>query len=225
MTPLQIARTAVDVLAGLFEGRSEADPPARTLDDLTLDDLRREKVRLEVGERRRVTRLRELEGEKRQLFEAGVQNPSEREQRLAARKIKELEVESRNLDRNLEFMSRQLRIINGFLQLKDNQRLLAQSGIAGVLGGLDLQTLQLYVDRASVEGEFRLDKFSEILAALESASGAATPSHEDDEVMQIVRAMQQAREAAEAPQPLTDSPAWLTQRTDLTQRDGMGPAA
>ena len=202
MDAVQIARTALNVFSSLLPAPANGQPAPRTLEDLSLDDLRREKVRLEVEERKCVARLRDLEGDKHKLFEEGVRNVSEREQRLLARRIKALDLEAKNLDRNLEFMSRQMRIIGGFVQLKENQRLLAEAGVTSLIQGIDLQTLQVYVDRASVDGEFHMDKFSEILAALESAAGSVAPAHEDADVLEIVRAMQQAREASEAAHPV-----------------------
>jgi hypothetical protein len=190
------------VLSNLLSPK--AGQKRKTIEDITLDELRREKVRLDQEERKVLARIREVEADKKKLFEEGVKNPSEREQRIMARKIKELDVEAKNMDRNLQFFSRQLRIINGFVQLKENQRILAESGLSSLIGNIDLQTLQIYVDRASVDGEFHMDKFSEILNALEESGSAASPVREDDDVTQIVRAMQQAREAEDSAQAMTE---------------------
>jgi len=207
MDAKHLALGALDILSHLLTPK--AGQNKKTIADITLDELRREKIRLDQDERKLLARVREVEANKRKLFEEGVRNPSEREQKILARKIKELDVEARNMDRNLQFFSRQLRIINGFIQLKENQRILAESGVASLMGDIDLQTLQVYVDKAAVNGEFHMDKFSEILSTLEEAGSVASTIGEDDDVLQIVRAMQQAREAEDPAQIVTE------QRKDL----------
>jgi hypothetical protein len=215
MDPKNIARTALDVLSSLIgpkPGPAGQAPQKKTLEDIGLDDLRREKVRLDQEERKLLARIREIESDKKKLFEEGVKNASEREQKMLARKIKEQDLEARNLDRNLEFISKQLRILGGFIQLKENQRMLADTGVASVLNGIDLQTLQIYIDRASVDGEFHMDKFDEILRTLEGASSSSSPVKEDDDVLQIVRAMQQARESADTVQATSEKYAEVDSR-------------
>ena len=202
MNPRSIASTSLDVLSNLIapkEGQKK-----KTINDITLDELRREKVRLDQEEKKMLNRIRDIESQKKQLFESGVKNPSEREQKIMARKIKELDVEAKNMDRNLEFFSKQLRILNGFVQLKENQRLLSEMGVSSVLGNIDLQDLQIYIDKATLDGEFHLDKFNEILGTLEASGDTLAPMREDDDVTAIVKAMQQAREAADPSQAVTD---------------------
>jgi hypothetical protein len=204
MDAKNIARSALDVISSLLGPKAASPDNKRTIADITLDDLRREKIRLDQEERKMLARLREVEADKRKLFEEGVKNASEREQRVLARKIKELDVEAKNMDRNLEYFSKQLRIINGFIQLKDNQRLLAEAGISSIISGIDLLDLQKYVDKATVDGEFHMDKFKEVLTTLEESGNVAGTIREDDDVMAIVRAMQQAQEAANPAQAIDE---------------------
>lgn len=198
-----VKKVALDVISSILAPAKPGEKK-KTLDDVKLDDLRREKTRLDLEERKMLNRIREVESDKKKLFEEGVKNPSEREQKIMARKIKELDVEAKNMDRNLQFFSKQLRIINGFLQLKENQRIIKESGISSVIGDIDLQTLQIYVDQATVDGEFHMDKFSEILGTLEEAGSVTSVASEDDDVMQIVKAMQQAKESEDPARAVSD---------------------
>ena len=102
------APAAVPVPAGTQKAR---------LEDIKLDDLKREKVRLEQEERKMLSDVRNLEAEKRKLFEEGVRNSSEREQRVMARRIKELDEQAKNMDQNLQGISKQMRILNGLMQV------------------------------------------------------------------------------------------------------------
>lgn len=203
------------------EPKPEAEEISRkaNLDDLPLDDLKREKIRLEQEERKMLARLREAENQKRQLFSEGVQKASEREQRVIARRIKELDVEAQNMDRMLQIISKQMRTINGLIQLKERSRLAAESGMGEMLQGIDLQDLIIYIDKASVDGEFQIDKFNELLRVLEEAEAISPQYREDQDVLDIVNAMQQAREAADSPEALEEKYAEFSRQMESKTRE------
>lgn len=175
---------------------------AKTIDDLSLDDLRKEKIRFDQEERKMLARLREVEAEKKKLFEDGVRTAGEREQRVIARRIKEKDVEAANMDRMLQVISQQMRIINGLLQVKERSRLVSESGMSELLKNIDLKDLISYIDKSSVDGEFHEDKFDELLRAMEEAGSISPVYKEDQDVMDIMKAMQQAREASDSPEAL-----------------------
>jgi len=183
----------LDSLKGMFTRK-------RTLDDVSMDELRREKIRLEQEEARLTRQVEELERQKQQLFLKGKDEASERQQRILARKIKEVDVQARNIDKNLRFISHQLRVVNGFIQVKENQRLWQEAGISSIITQLDLEELQKYVEAASVEGALHLDKFRELLEGLEESERLVGLGEEDKDIEEIMRAMQEARQAdLEAP--------------------------
>jgi hypothetical protein len=192
--------TVVNVLEGLNSlfGEDEPAPTEEmTLEDLDLDDLSKEKTRLELEERKLIRRVEELEEKKQQLFEEGTKESSKRKQVILARKIKELDAQVRNLDKNLRFMSRQLRVLNGFVQLKENERLMQDAGISKLIAGVDLQTLQTYVDQATVDGVFHMDKFQDVLSVMEESQTVAGGYEEEEDIMEIVREMQRVGESRE----------------------------
>ena len=192
----------LQILNELLSGKPPAKGAKAGLQDVSLDELRREKIRFDQEERKMLARLREVEEQKRKLFEEGVRNASEREQRVLARRIKEVDVEAGNMDRMLQAISKQMRIINGLIQVKERYRVLAESGISGILKDIDLQDLIIYIDKASVDGEFHMDKFDEVIRALEEADASRTEYNEESDVLDIMRAMQQAREAGDSPEAL-----------------------
>jgi len=165
----------------------------RSIEDISVDELRREKIRLEQEEAKMARQVEDLETQKQQLFLKGKDEASARQQRILATKIKELDVQARNLDKNLRFVSKQLRIINGFLQIKENQRLFQEAGVSGLISKIDLQTLQRYVEEASIEGVFQLDKFQDILGTLEETEKIVGVVEEDKDILDIMRAMQEAK--------------------------------
>jgi hypothetical protein len=164
---------------GLFQRR-------RSLAKITMDELQREKIRLEHEEARRAKRVEELESQKKGLFLKGMDEPSRLQRRILARKLKDLDVEAKNMDKQLRFISKQLRIVNNFIQIKENQRLYDRLGVWWIISRLDIQTLQKYVEDASIEGELQEKKLVSILRALEDTEKAIGELEEDRDIINIM---------------------------------------
>jgi hypothetical protein len=151
------------------------------------------------------------------LFDEGVHMASDREQRVLARRIKELDVEAGNMDRMLQIISQQMRVLNGLVQLKERGRMAAESGLNSILKDIDLQDLIIYIDKASVDGEFSMEKFGQVLNALEEADSLAPEFREDQDVLEIMKAMQQAREAADSPEAIEQRYSEMTRQMEERQ--------
>ena len=175
--------------------------PKKSLKDLRVDDLNMEKIRLEQTERKLVAEIDDIESEKKGLFLKGKDESAARKQVIIARHIKELDVKAQNIDKNLSFISRQARIINGFIQVKENEKLMAQSGLSSTLATIDLATLQQYVEKASIDGVFHMDKLSEILGTLEQGERLSSipGATEESDISDIVAQMQRAKESESDP--------------------------
>lgn len=199
---LQVLR---DLLNPKADSQPAVTPPKKiSLHELPMDDMKKEKIRLEQEERKMLARLREVESQKKALFAEGVQKASDREMRVFARRIKDLDVEANNMDRMLQIISKQMRSINGLIMLKERASMASESGLLQLIQGIDLQELLVYIDRASVDGEFQIDKFDELIRALEEADAISPQVSEDKDVLEIVRAMQSAREAGDSPEALEE---------------------
>ena len=172
----------------------------KSIDKISLDEMRRERIKLEQEESKMAHRIEDLEKRKETLFQKGKDESSQRQQLLIARKIKEYDVMARNYDKNMQLFSKQLRIINGFIQIKENQKLLHQAGISSLVNKMDLVKLQQYVEKSTVDGQFYLDKFSDIIGTLEESEKLVGVTSEDPDTLAIVTAMQEAK-AAEAEDP------------------------
>jgi hypothetical protein len=88
-----------------------------------------------------------------------------------------------------------------------------------MLQGIDLQDLIIYIDKASVDGEFQMDKFNELLRVLEEAEAISPQYREDQDVLDIVSAMQQAREAADSPEALEEKYAEFSRQMESKTRE------
>jgi len=183
----------LDTLKGFFSRK-------KTIDQVTPDELRREKIRMEQNETRVIREVDELEKQKEALFLKGRDEPSQRQQLILARKIKELDSQAKAKDKQLALISRHLRAINGFVQLKENKKVIEQMGMGSVLSDMDLDELQVYVENATVDGEFQMDRFGQLVKSLEGGDGLNDMVSEDADTLAIVEAMRDAK-SAEAGEP------------------------
>jgi len=101
-------------LRGLFS-RQE------TLEDLDIDELRKARVQLEREQARVLRQIDDIEKQKAGLDAQGRKERSVRRQKLLAQQMLGLESQAKHHDRNLAFFSKQMRIVDGFIFLKENQ--------------------------------------------------------------------------------------------------------
>jgi len=193
---------AFQVLSELLKPESGEEAPvaASSLDDLKLEDLRREKITLENQERKTLDKLQAAEAQKRKLFEEGVRNKSEREQRVIARRIKNLDGEARNLDMTLQVLSKKLGVVNGLIHLKTRTEALRDAGEESIFSKLDLTELVRYIDEATIDGQLRVEDLDNILSALGESDSMMPQMSDDSDVLEIMRAMQQAAQAQDSPE-------------------------
>jgi len=177
----------LDAIKGLFSGRKK-------LDKVSTDELRRERIRLDQVEQRIGREVDELEARKKELFVKGRDESSQRQQIALARKIKELDASAQAKDRQLAMISRQMRILAGLQILKENRALVKDLGVSSIVSKMDLEELQKFVEKATVEGQFQMERFAQILKTIETPEGMELAG-EDGDTLAIVAAMQEAREA------------------------------
>ncbi|MCL5952615.1 MAG: hypothetical protein M1132_13005 [Chloroflexi bacterium] len=180
----------LDALTRLFSG-----PKKKTIDDITEDELRLERIRLEQEESKMIKRVDDMETQKKQLFQKGVEEASPRQREIVAGKIKDLDSQARGYDKTLKLFAHQLRIINGFIQIKENRRLLTQLGLSSVISKIDLSELRNYVERETVNGDFQVEKLKDIVTVLEDSGGVMKDSQVDKDTQDIVALMEKARAA------------------------------
>ena len=169
----------------------------KSIDRVSMDELRREKIRLSQEESRMTSQVEKLERQKQEFFAKGKDEPSQRQQMIIARKIKELDARAKNADKMLGMISSQIRALNGFVQLKENQQFLKERGLSSLIGKIDLSRLQRLVEDASVEGQLQMDKLAGLVTTLEESERLVDVGAEDTDTLSIVSAMQEAKAAEE----------------------------
>jgi hypothetical protein len=217
---LNLLRELVKEKPGAEGAKPAASGSLGKLDDIKLEDLTRKKVQLDQKERIILADVRKLESEKRKLFEEGARNASEREQRVLARRMLGLDQQAKNADAMLMDISKQIRIVDGLVQIKERVRLKEELGLQSIFQDMDMTELLGIIEKASVDSEVNTRALDDVLNEMEKASSASPQYTEDDDVMEIVRQMQQAREAADNPADLEKHYNDLARKTEAGAKEG-----
>lgn len=186
----------------------------KTIGAIALDDLTMAKVKLEQEQDRVMRRVADLEKEKEKLFQQGVGEASKRRQQLLAQKIQELEFQAKSYDKNLLAYQKQMRVLNGLIFLKENRQSWEESAVGQTLGNMELSELEGFVDQATANNVFQMDKFERMLGSLEDSGEFSEREEMDEGVAQIMAEMQRAREAGSVGSGLEQLDSSLSTETD-----------
>ena len=163
-----------------------------TLKSLDPEQLRRERIKAEQAENQLNKEIDSLEQQKAEFFNKGVSCPSDRQKKQYARKIKQLESQIKGQERHLSLINRNVSVINGVIQLKENEHLLSKLGMDELINRMDLGELHQWIEEATVEGKFQMEKFEEVLGALSGAEAIYDFDDSDEETDALVAAMNEA---------------------------------
>jgi len=171
----------------------------KSIDKISLDDLRHEKIRLDREESRFIGRSNQIEKQKEQLFQQLVNEPSQIRQMTLARKIKERDEEGKSHIRLSRYLGHQLRIVNGLIAIKEETRMMTKEAV-GLLSKVPFDELFSYMEKATTSSDFERDRIKDLLKILEEGEILAySPlADEDEDVRKIVAIAQEVHNHAEA---------------------------
>lgn len=188
----------------LFEGLF---PRKKTIRSVTPDDLRKERIGLENEERRLIKDLELRQKDDAQLlseYAAASQAGNDRQKKILARRVQELRSQMTSLDQRHGFLSKQMRVVNGLITIKENEAFLARLGANSKLAQMDLAELQHYVEQATVDGELTNEKLETLVATMNEAGETFARSESDtglDAFMEDLDKTVQTREPAQPLEP------------------------
>lgn len=151
----------------------------KTIQSIAGEDLRRERLGLDNEERRLkkdVDRVRD--DDRRLLAEYAEARKSNNASQLKfiARKIEELRDQMKSFDHRHAFLSKQMRILNGIILLKENESFLKRVGSSAL--SMDLTELQMYVEEATSNGELTQERLDNLLQTMSDSTGQANASED-----------------------------------------------
>ncbi|MCK4413845.1 MAG: hypothetical protein KAY32_09890 [Candidatus Eisenbacteria sp.] len=165
------------------------------LDDLDLDRLNRERLRLKREEQKVVQRIGHIERDKAALFEQAVGVGSKRQRTMVARQIKELDASAKHDEALSRALSKQIRILNGIIKLKQDREFRERFGMLGLLKEMDVAEIAVNIEKVAIDGELTDEKLAQVLQALEEGD-SMMGQKEDPDIESIVAAIEETAAAA-----------------------------
>ncbi len=192
-------------VSNLLKGiTSKFGSKAKKLDDIPLDDLNREALRLENAERTFEIKVEKLEDQKKELFAQGARTNNDRERRMVARQMQEVETEIKSLERMLVGTTKQKRVIKGLVLLKKEQDYLASSEVGSVIKSVDISTLTRWITDQTSESDLNLERVNEMLGSFETNEMVRHAHTDTSGVDDLVRQMEMAHNDANNPDTISE---------------------
>ena len=163
---------------------------SKTIDGVTLEDLERDKNRLQ-GEREKLQGEADgIETKERQLLEEGRAAPNDAMKRRIASKIKDGRDRKKTLEQRLSVIAKSLRIVTGLHTVKENETFYKSSGLGNALAGIPLANIVAYIEKAPAGVEATVDGMRDIIESLadygstmDSAVGDSGADRDLDDIM------------------------------------------
>lgn len=175
----------------------------RSLARLTMDELDREKIKLDLQERKQIQRTQQLEREKEKFFAQGLRESSDQMKLYYSRKVKELDSDVRLNDRVLSALSHKVRIYNGIVSMKKWMQVLSEDK-KSLLNKLSLAEVSQWIEQNTVNGELRETQLNRLLDEVERGTGvvADVDANEEADVQKIFGLMKNAPIDVKAPEDI-----------------------
>lgn len=166
--------------------------PKNPIEQLTVDELRAARVRMEQSRNKVLKDIGDLEGQKARIFQEGAATPDMRSRRLAAQRIKETEEQIKQLDQQLAFYEKQLQLVSRFEFMKRNSNQLMESGIDKLFGKLDTDEVRKYIEDLTLNGAVNMERLEEISNMLGEALNTGMTGETDPEIARLMIEMERA---------------------------------
>lgn len=154
----------MDMLSNLWKSFG-----SKSVDDMPIEDLERERNRLRVEEDKILEEQDDLAVRERQLMEEGREAQSVTAKKRIAAKVLDVRNRGKTLEQRLSVLGKSLRIANGIHTIKENESFYKNAGLGGALADIPLERLIVYIERSPEGVEQSVDKMGDILEALSDA--------------------------------------------------------
>ena len=178
----------MNLLGGIFTR-------GNTLDRIKSEDLRGERVRLQVQEQTLAKRLRELEAQKGKMFKNAVSaGGNKAEDRIAARQIHSLRSKQNDLERQAEDISNKLMALERVTRMKERQGSLEEKGVWAKISEMNIEDLNEALLGTNVQDQEQRNLVGVINETL-GIDEATLAAQESPDIANILEHIEAARES------------------------------
>ena len=139
-----------------------------TLDRVKLDDLKREKFKLENDikllekEEEQVNKDRESREDE---YRAAHATGKESAKKAIIRKLQTLKIQTQGVESRIKTCYSIYQTTIGLIAVKENQAFYEKLGVGALVMKMDIDELQTFIQNATIEGELRSEKLAQLLGA------------------------------------------------------------
>ena len=144
----------------------------RTLSDLKLDDLNRERITLQQEQRKLDTEADRLHKDEIQMKSEYSEAQTPTQKKIVARKIQNTRLRARAVDAKSSHCHKLMQTVNNFILIKDNMEFFDRMGVATMLTDMDMGEMEVFINEATIEGTLQQEKLATMLQQV--SEGAET---------------------------------------------------
>ena len=158
--------------------------------DLTLDQVKREEIKLGIRETQTLSKLEKLEKEREDIFAKGLKIKSPPRRRQLARLYELKSSGVKTMERELSVLSKEITTISA-LKLALERRQTSKDGVSRILERVDEARLMTYLEDDKISQEMYLEKLNGVLSTVTDGANQITEDlgKEGSEVMDVWQKM------------------------------------
>ena len=158
--------------------------------DLTLDQVRREEIKLGIRESQTLAKLERSEKEREEIFAQGMKQKSPARRRQLARLYEARSSGVKMMERELSVISKELTTISA-LKLALERQQHSREGVSKLLNRVDEAQLMTYLEDDKITQEMYLEKLNNVLSTVTDNATQITETlgKEGNDVMQVWQKM------------------------------------
>jgi len=158
--------------------------------DLTLEQVKREEIKLGIRETQTLSKLEKLEKEREDIFSKGMKIKSPPRRRQLARLYEMKSTGVKTLERELSILSKEITTISA-LKLALERRVTGKDGVSRILERVDEARLMTYLEDDKISQEMYLEKLNGVLSTVTDGATQITEDlgKEGSEVMDVWQKM------------------------------------
>ena len=158
--------------------------------ELSLDQVKREEIRLNIKENQTLAKLEKLEKEREDIFARGMKMKSPAHRRQLARLYEMRSGGVKTLERELQLISKELTTISA-LRLALERQQNSREGVSKILRQVDEAQLMTYLEDDKISQEMYLEKLNGVLSVVTDNAKEITENlgKEGSEVMDVWQKM------------------------------------
>jgi cob(I)alamin adenosyltransferase len=158
--------------------------------EITLDQVKREEIKLGIRESQTLSKLEKLEKEREDIFAKGMKIKSPPRRRQLARLYEMKSSGVKMMERELGVLSKEITTISA-LKLALERRQSSKDGVARILERVDEARLMTYLEDDKISQEMYLEKLNSVLSTVTDGANQITEElgKEGSEVMDVWQKM------------------------------------